>query len=49
MPYAVGALDETIRSTPEAERPKGPPLPVKIFLALSWRKKWAGLSEPLRT
>lgn len=49
MPYAVGALDETIRSLPEAERPEGPPLPVKVFLALSWRKKWAGLSEPLRT
>ncbi|HUE09115.1 MAG TPA: hemerythrin domain-containing protein [Acidimicrobiales bacterium] len=49
MPYAVGALDETISSTPEAERPEGPPLPVKIFLSLSWRKKWAGLSEPLRT
>jgi len=48
MPYAVGSLDETIRSTPEAERPEGPPL-VKIFLSLSWRKNWAGLSEPLRT
>lgn len=47
MPYAVGALDETIRSTPAADRPDGPPLPVKIFLSLSWRKKWAGLVEPL--
>jgi len=49
MPYAVGALDETIRSTPEAQRPEGPPLPVKIFLSLSWRKKWAGLVQPLLT
>jgi hypothetical protein len=49
MPYAVGGLDETIRSMPEAERPKGPPLPVKIFLSLSWRKKWAAMSDPLRT
>lgn len=49
MPYAVGALDETIRSTPEAQRPEGPPLPVKIFLALSWRKKWAGMVQPLLT
>ncbi|HSZ37374.1 MAG TPA: hemerythrin domain-containing protein [Acidimicrobiales bacterium] len=47
MAYAVGALDETIRSTPEADRPDGPPLPVKIFLSLSWRKKWAGLVQPL--
>ncbi len=49
MPYAVGALDETIRSTPEAERPEGPPLPVRMMLALSWRKKWAGLVQPLLT
>lgn len=49
MAYAVGAIDETIRSTPAAERPDGPPLPVKIFLSLSWRKKWAGLVQPLLT
>jgi hypothetical protein len=49
MAYAVGGLDETIRSTPEAERPVGPPLPVKIFLALSWRKKWERLVQPLLT
>lgn len=49
MPYAVGALDETIRSAPEAERPEGPPLPVRMMLALSWRKKWAGLVQPLLT
>lgn len=49
MAYAVGALDETIRSTPEADRPDGPPLPVKVFLSLSWRKKWAGLVQPLLT
>ena len=49
MAYAVGGLDETIWSMPESERPDGPPLPLKIFLALSWRKKWAALSDPLRT
>jgi hemerythrin-like domain-containing protein len=49
MAYAVGGLDETIRSTPEAERPEGPPLPVKIFLALSWRKKYERLVQPLLT
>jgi hypothetical protein len=47
MPYAVGALDETIRSTTEADRPDPPPLPVRAMLALSWRKKWAGLVQPL--
>jgi hemerythrin-like domain-containing protein len=49
MPYAVGALDETIKATPESERPEDPPLPVKIFLSLSWRKKWSGLVQPLLT
>ncbi|HTU37739.1 MAG TPA: hemerythrin domain-containing protein [Acidimicrobiales bacterium] len=47
MPYAVGALDETIRSTPEDDRPDNPPLPVRVMLSLSWRKKWAGLVQPL--
>ncbi len=47
LPIAVGALDETIRSLPEAEQPPGPPLPVKMMLALSWRKKWAALVQPL--
>ena len=49
MPYAVGAIDETIRSTPEAEQPDPPPLPVRVMLALSWRKKWAGLVKPILT
>ena len=49
MAYAVGAIDETISSTPKADQPDGPPLPVKIFLSLSWRKKWAGLVQPLLT
>lgn len=48
LPLAVGALDETIRSLPAAERPpSGPPLPVRIMVALSWRRKWAGLVKPL--
>ncbi len=47
MAFAVGAIDETIRSTPEAERPEGPPLPVRVFLSLSWRRKWSGLVQPL--
>ena len=49
MPYAVGALDETIRSTPEAGQPDPPPLPVRMMLALSWRRKWVGLVRPLLT
>ena len=49
LPYAVGALDEVIQSLPEAERPSGPPLPVKVMLSLSWRKKWASISQPILT
>jgi hemerythrin-like domain-containing protein len=44
---AVGALDEVIRSLPEAERPSGPPLPIRLMLAVSWRKKWAEFAKPL--
>jgi hypothetical protein len=47
MPFAVGALDKTIRSLPPADQPSGPPLPVRVMLVLSWRKKWANLIQPL--
>jgi Hemerythrin HHE cation binding domain len=47
LPFAVGALDETIRSLPPTDQPSGPPLPVRMMLALSWRKKWATLVQPL--
>ncbi len=47
LPLAVGALDEVIRSLPAADRPTGPPLPVRIMVALSWRKRWAALVQPL--
>lgn len=48
MPFAVGALDETIQSLPAADQPPGPPLPVRVLLSLSWRKKWANMVQPLR-
>ena len=44
---AVGALDEVIRSLPEADRPAGPPPPIRFMLAASWRRKWAGFVKPL--
>lgn len=47
LPFAVGALDETIKSLPAAEQPLGPPLPVRMMLSLSWRKKWANLVKPI--
>jgi hemerythrin-like domain-containing protein len=46
---AVAALDEVIQTVPEAERPVGgPPLPVRVLLAVSWRKKWAAFVAPLK-
>ena len=47
LPTAVGALDEVIQGLPEQERPPPPPLPIRLMLALSWRKKWAVWVEPL--
>jgi hemerythrin-like domain-containing protein len=47
LPKAVGALDEVIRSLPEAERPSGPPPPIRLMLAVSWRRKWAEFVKPL--
>jgi hemerythrin-like domain-containing protein len=44
---AVGGLDEVIRGTPAEERPPPPPAPIRIMLALSWRKKWAAWVKPL--
>jgi hemerythrin-like domain-containing protein len=45
---AVAALDEVIQTVPEPERPVGgPPLPLRVLLALSWRKKWAAFVAPL--
>lgn len=44
LPSAVAALDEVTRTVPEPERPVGgPPLPLRVLLAISWRKKWAAL------
>jgi hemerythrin-like domain-containing protein len=48
LPTAVAALDEVIRGLPEAERPPGgPPLPIRLMLAVSWRRKWAQFVKPL--
>ena len=45
---AVAGLDEVIQTVPEPERPVGgPPLPLRVLLALSWRKKWAAFVAPL--
>jgi hemerythrin-like domain-containing protein len=48
LPFAAASLDEWARKTPEAERPPPPPLPVRVLLALSWRRKFRKFVAPLR-
>jgi hemerythrin-like domain-containing protein len=45
LPTAVGALDEVMQGWPKDERP--PPPPIRLMLALSWRRKWAEWTKPL--
>jgi hemerythrin-like domain-containing protein len=47
LPSAVAALDEVIQSLPEQDQPASPPPPIRIMLALSWRKKWTARVAPL--
>lgn len=44
---AVASLDEVIQSLPAADRPAPPPPPIRMLLAMSWRKKWAARVRPL--
>jgi hemerythrin-like domain-containing protein len=48
LPYAAASLDEMARSVPEAERPPPPPIPVRLLIALSWRRKYRRFVAPLR-
>lgn len=47
LALAVGALDDVIRGIPKAEQPPPPPLPIRLMLALSWRRKFAAWAKPL--
>ena len=44
---AVSALDEVIQSLPVKGRPAPPPPPIRVMLAVSWRKQWSALLQPL--
>ena len=48
LPTAVGALDEVIHDTPKEKQPPPPSLPIRLMLALSWRKKYSTWVKPLR-
>jgi hemerythrin-like domain-containing protein len=47
LPTAVGALDELIQEIPKDQQPPPPPLPIRVMLALSWRKKYSTWVQPL--
>jgi hemerythrin-like domain-containing protein len=45
LAFAVAALDEVIQGLPELERPSPPPLPIRLMLEVSWRKRWSTLAQ----
>ena len=47
LPHAIASLDEVIRGLPEDERPLPPPLPIRLMLAVSWRRRWTQWWKPL--
>jgi hemerythrin-like domain-containing protein len=47
LPIAVAFLDDVVRGMPRAEQPPPPPLPIRLMLALSWRKKFSAWVKPL--
>jgi hemerythrin-like domain-containing protein len=47
LPIAVASLDEVVQGMPRVEQPPPPPLPIRLMLALSWRKKFSAWVKPL--
>ena len=47
MPIVAGVFDEVARSLPPEERPPRPPLPVRVLLAVSWRRRYEKFIAPL--
>ena len=49
LPVVAGAMDEVVRSLPRDQWPPAPPIPVRVLLAVSWRKRYQQFVEPLIT
>jgi hypothetical protein len=47
MPIVAGILDEVARSLPREQQPPPPPLPLRVMLALAWRRRYARFIAPL--
>jgi len=47
MPIVAGILDEVTRGLPSEQQPPPPPLPLRVMLALSWRRRYAEFVKPL--
>jgi Hemerythrin HHE cation binding domain len=47
MPIVAGILDEVGRTFPREQQPPPPPLPLRVMLALSWRRRYAEFVKPL--
>jgi hemerythrin-like domain-containing protein len=48
LPYAAASLDEWAHEVPDRDRPPPPPLPVRLLVALSWRRKYRKFVAPIR-
>jgi hemerythrin-like domain-containing protein len=47
LPVIAGALDEVVRGLPREQWPPPPPIPVRVMIAVSWRKRYQKFAEPL--
>jgi len=47
LPVVAGILDEVVHTLPKHEWPPAPPLPVRVMLVLSWRRRYQKFVAPL--